>query len=230
MCKLRPYLIFVLAFFSMDVMAGHSYLQQLFSEPDKRWMVRVRAAYLHMEQKSDPIPSLAVSRDAIKVSDQAIPELDISFFFTKHIAAELVLTYPQKNNLQFNNSAIGAFKSGSFRHLPPTLMLQYHFMPDSWFRPYVGGGVNYTFFFNEKLDVPGVTKLHLETGSLGGAAQLGFDIQVTKFWPEMPEDLFLNFDAKKIFIDSKVKNSAGATVSHLNPDPLVISVGLGYKF
>jgi outer membrane protein len=230
MCKLRPYLIFVLAFFSMDVMAGPSYLQQLFSEPDKRWMVRVRAAYLLMDQKSDPIPSLGVSRDAIKISDIAIPELDVSFFITKHIAAELVLTYPQKNNVRFHNSAIGAFKSGSFRHLPPTLMLQYHFMPDSWFRPYVGGGVNYTFFFGEKLAVPGVTGLHLDTGSLGGAAQLGFDIQVTKFWPEMPEDLFLNFDAKKVFIDSKVKNSAGVTISHLNPDPLVISIGLGYKF
>ena len=223
-------IIFLSTFYSISAMAESGYLQQVFSEPDKRWMVRIRAAYLHMDQKSSPIPSLGVSRDAIKVSDIGIPELDISFFFTKHIAAELVLAYPQKNNVRFNNSAIGAFNAGSFRHLPPTLMLQYHFTPDSWFRPYVGGGVNYTFLFGEKLSVPGVTGLHLETGSLGGAAQLGFDMQVKKFWPGMPEDLFLNFDAKKVFIDSKVKNSAGVTLSHINPDPLVISVGLGYKF
>lgn len=46
----------------------------------------------------------------------------------------------------------------------------------------------------------------------------------------MPDDLFLNADLKKIFIDSKVKNGAGVTISHLNPDPLVIGVGLGYRF
>ena len=183
-----------------------------------------------MDQRSDPIPTLGVPRDAIEIRDIFIPELDISFFFTKHIAAELVLTYPQKHELHFHNSAIGAFKSGSFKHLPPTLMLQYHFMPDSWFRPYIGGGVNYTFFFDEKIVVPGVTGLRLETGSLGGALQFGFDVKLKKICSCIPDDLFLNADLKKVFIDSKVKNGAGVTISNLNPDPLVIGVGLGYRF
>ena len=230
MGKLRFILILVIAFFSMNAMAESSYLQEVFAKPDKRWMVRVRAVYLQMATESDPIPTLGVPSGAIGIKDKFIPELDISFFFTKHISAELVLTYPQKHELHFNESAIGSFKSGSFRHLPPTLMLQYHFMPDSWFRPYIGGGVNYTFFFNEKLAVPGVTGLHLETGSLGGALQFGFDVQLKKICSCLPDDLFFNADLKKIFIDSKVKNDAGVTISNLNPDPLVIGVGLGYRF
>jgi outer membrane protein len=42
-------------------------------------------------------------------------------------------------------------KVGSVKHLPPTFSFQYHFMPDSKFRPYVGLGPNYTTFFDETL-------------------------------------------------------------------------------
>lgn len=101
-------------------------------------MIRVRAVYLQMAEESDPISALGVPGGAIEISDIFIPELDISFFFTKHIAAELVLSYPQKHELHFNNSAIEPFKSGSFKHFPPIPMLQYYFMPDSWFLTYIG--------------------------------------------------------------------------------------------
>ena len=230
MNKLKFSIFLVMAFLSINVMAESNYLKEIFAEPDKRWMVRLRSVYLQMDQKSDPIPTLGVPRDAIEIRDIFIPELDISFFFTKHIAAELVLTYPQKQELHFHASAIGKFKSGSFKHLPPTLMLQYHFNPDGWFRPYIGGGVNYTFFFDEKIVVPGVTGLRLETGSLGGAMQFGFDVKLNKICRCIPDNLFLNADLKKVFIDSKVKNGAGVTISNLNPDPLVVGVGLGLRF
>jgi outer membrane protein W len=110
MGKLRFSVFLAIAFFSMNVMAESSYLQEIFSKPDKRWMVRVRAVYLQMAHESDPIPTLGVPGGAIEIRDIFIPELDISFFFTKHIAAELVLTYAQKHELHFNNSAIGPFK------------------------------------------------------------------------------------------------------------------------
>lgn len=35
------------------------------------------------------------------------------------------------------------------KHIPPTLSLQYHFLPQSSVRPYIGAGVNYTVFFDE---------------------------------------------------------------------------------
>lgn len=196
----------------------------IFAPAEKKWLIRVRAAYMDMARESTPIPTLGVPSDAIYAESRFIPELDISYFITKHIAAELVLSYPQKHDLFVRDSALGAFKAGTFRHLPPTLLFQYHFLPDHrWFRPYIGGGMNYTFFFNEKLSVPGVTGLHLEPGSLGGAAQLGFDVMLV-------HDISVNFDVKKIFIDSNVKNDAGMKVSHIDPDPLIFSVGLGWRF
>ncbi len=230
MKNLRFVISLIAVFFSMNAMAETSLFKEIFTEADKKWMVRVRAVYLSMSQGSDPIPSLGVPKDAIEVEDIFIPELDISYFFTKHIAAELVLTYPQKHELHFQNSAIGPFKSGTFKHLPPTLTLQYHFFPDSWFRPYIGGGVNYTFFFDEKINVPGITPLRLETGSLGGAVQFGFDVNLNKICACVLKGFFLNADLKKIWINSKVKAFGSVQVSKLYPDPLVAGIGLGYRF
>lgn len=190
---------------------------------DGPWMVRARAVNLDMENKSDAIPALAVPSDAIRVSDKTIPEVDISYFITKNIAAELILTVPQKHDVKVTQSAIGAFKAGTFRHLPPTLTLQYHFLPDGQFRPYVGAGVNYTRFSSVDLAVPGVTKLRLENDSWGGALQAGVDVKLT-------ENLFLNLDVKKIYINTDIKNGVGTKVSHLKADPLAIGIGLGWRF
>ncbi len=230
MKNLRFLVLLAAGFFSMSATAETNLLQGIFAATDKKWMVRVRAVYLQMSQESDPIPALGVPEDAIEIRDIFIPELDISYFFTKHIAAELVLTYPQKHELHFHGSAIGPFKSGTFKHLPPTLMLQYHFFPDGWIRPYIGGGVNYTFFFDEKINVPGITPLRLETGSLGGAVQFGFDVDLTKICACIPDGVFFNADLKKIWINSRVKAFGSIQVSKLYPDPLVAGVGLGYRF
>lgn len=187
------------------------------------WMVRVRAVNLDMVNKSDAIPTLAVPTNAIRASDKIIPEVDISYFITKNIAAELILTVPQKHTVKVTQSAIGPFTAGTFKHLPPTLTLQYHFLPDGQFRPYVGAGVNYTRISSVDLAVPGVTKLRLESDSWGGALQAGFDVKLDK-------NLFLNLDVKKIYINTDIKNGSGTKLSHLKLNPLAIGIGLGWRF
>ena len=95
------------------------------------WLVRGRAVHLDMRTKSDPTsgPLAGVlPADTIAIGDEWIPEVDISYFLTRNLALELVLTYPQKHDVTVNALGIGAI--GSFRHLPPTLLLQYHFLPD----------------------------------------------------------------------------------------------------
>lgn len=187
------------------------------------WLVRARAVNLDWADKSRAIPGLAVPANAIHVENRTIPEVDISYFFTSNLAAELILTYPQKHDVKVKNSAIGSFKAGSFKHLPPTLTVQWHFNPTGDFRPYLGAGVNYTRVMSERLRVPGVTKLHLENHSFGPALQAGFDFRIGK-------NLFLNFDVKKIHIRSDLKDGNRSKVSHLKLDPLAVGVGIGYRF
>ncbi|MDD2977800.1 OmpW family outer membrane protein [Aquabacterium sp.] len=173
------------------------------------WQVRVRAVNLDPANKnSTPVADLAVNA-------KLIPEVDISYFFTPNIAAELILTYPQKHNVKSGDTVLG-----SLRHLPPTLTVQYHFMPnDTAIRPYVGAGVNYTNF--SSVNLPG--DLNVKRSSFGWAVQAGLDVPLTKQWS-------LNFDVKKVQIHADVKDATGAGLGTLKVDPLLIGVGLGYRF
>ncbi|KAI5935591.1 Inhibitor of nuclear factor kappa-B kinase subunit alpha [Manis javanica] len=68
--------------------------------------------------------------------------------FTPNIAAELVLTYPQKHD----RGAVRRSQIGSLKHLPPMLLAQYHFTNFGAFKPYVGAGANYTRFSSVSFD------------------------------------------------------------------------------
>lgn len=187
------------------------------------WMVRLRAVNLTAANKSDPVPALAIPADAIQINNKVLPELDISYFFTPHLAAELILTYPQQQDVTVMRSALGGpTKIGSFRHLPPILTMQYHFTPESRFKPYVGAGVNYTRISNVDLQVPGVGSLDLSKNSFGPALQVGFDYRLT-------ERLYFNVDLKKTWISADVK-MGGQTISKVKVDPWLLGVGLGYRF
>jgi outer membrane protein len=181
------------------------------------WMIRVRALSLTPANKSDAIPSLSVAADRITVSDKIFPEIDISYFFAKHFAAELVLTYPQQHDVKLNGGKIG-----TFYHLPPTLLAQYHFIPSGVVRPYVGAGVNLTLLMKDEIAVPGVGALTLSDASVGAAGQVGVDIRVRP-------GQFINFDVKKVMIGSDVK-SGGTKVSQVHVDPWLLSVGYGVRF
>ncbi|RFP09082.1 OmpW family protein [Duganella sp. BJB488] len=177
------------------------------------WLVRVRAVHLDTADKSDPVGGVGAS-DRLTVSNKTIPEFDVSYFFSPNLAAELVLTYPQKHDVSLDGTKIGTFK-----HLPPTLLLQYHFVNSTQFKPYLGAGVNYTTM--SKVDLLG-GKGGLEHDSFGLALQAGVDYAIDKKWS-------LNFDVKKVQIRSDVFIS-GAKVSRVKVDPLMVGVGVGYRF
>lgn len=177
------------------------------------WLVRARVEHLSPANKSDPIGGVGAS-DRLNVSEKTIPEFDISYFFTPNIALELVLTYPQRHRIRLDGADVGTFK-----HVPPTLLAQYHFMPAAQFDPYLGVGINYT-------NISGVDLLggagSLEHSSVGLALQAGVDYRIDGHWS-------LNLDVKKVQIRSDVFAS-GAKISAVEVDPLMIGVGIGYRF
>ena len=64
--------------------------------------------------------------------------------------------------------------------------------------------------------------LQLESKSIGAAFQVGADYKLQNNW-------FLNVDLKKIYIDTDIKVN-GNKSSHLNLDPLALSIGIGKRF
>ena len=177
------------------------------------WLVRGRALYLDSDNKDNTGLDLSIN-------NKTFPEVDISYFFNPNLAAELILTYPQKQRL--HSSVVGA-QIGTFKHLPPTLTLQYHVTGLTGFRPYVGAGLNYTnlssVHFNSNVDA---LKLGVKHNSVGWAVQAGVDVPLGGGW-------LVNADLKKVQIDTTVY-SAGQSVGKFKVDPVLASIGIGKRF
>lgn len=156
--------------------------------------------------------------NAISISSKAAPEVDFSYFLTQNIAAELVVTYPQQHDVSVN----GYGTVGSFKELPPTLTVQYHFSPTATVSPYLGAGINYTRISNVNFTQAGFTAATLSKNNIGLALQAGTDINITNEW-------LINFDIKKIQLRPDVKVN-GNTVSTIKADPWIVGVGVGYRF
>lgn len=203
----KPAIAIILAALGMGFTAGAAMAEE------GPWLVRARAVHINPADKSS---AGALPADAVTISSKTIPEVDISYFFTPNIAAELILTYPQKHDVNL----AGTGKIGSFKHLPPTLLAQYHFTPASQLSPYVGAGINYTLFSKNEITAGG--PLGLEHKSVGFAIQAGVDFKLDKNWS-------LNLDIKKVQLRTDV-NSGSTKITELTVDPVLIGVGVGYRF
>lgn len=146
--------------------------------------------------------------------------LTFSYMLTDNWGVELLAATPFSHSVSTRDLG----EVAKIKHLPPTLMGQYYFgNAQSKVRPYVGAGVNYTFFFDEEgrnaLDGDDV-KLD---DSWGLAAQAGLDMKVT-------DRLFVNASAWVIDIDTDVTSKALGQTYQTSIDPVVLMFGLGYSF
>ena len=97
-------------------------------------------------------------------------------------------------------------------------MAQYHFDTHG-FKPYVGAGINYTRF--SSVDVLGGAA-SIDKNSWGPALQVGVDVPLAG-------NMYLNFDLKKVYIRTDVYAGA-ANLGTFKVDPLLLGVGLGWRF
>lgn len=204
------------------------------------WVIRARAVSVTPNESSDlgktvnkNVAAGAMSPGAeLAVDSNVIPELDVSYYFTKHIAAELILATGTRHDVSIKgdaNAVVGNQNLGSVDALPPTLLLQWHFNPDQTFDPYVGAGINYTRMLDRNLQLESGalagTKIKVDADSWGYALQAGLDINLKDGW-------LINADVKYINIETDVKlKVAGWTkIDELDINPWVFGIGIGKKF
>lgn len=209
------------------------------------WVVRLRATNVNPSESSrlgettdkayggvpfDAATLYGSSTANLEVDSNTIPELDISYYVTKNIALELILALGSKHDVKIDTAGAVNQQLGEINALPPTLTAQWHFMPDQTFDPYVGAGVSYVRMMDNGLtaNAPGVGSfpIRVDRSNWGGALQAGFDVNLDGGW-------LVNFDVKKIFVDTDVKLNLGdgyRKIDSLDIDPLVISVGFGKRF
>ena len=191
------------------------------------WMLRVRAVDLlwqNGQSNGDGALNAAgygVQTTNVKAKNQWIPEFDITYFFTKNIAAELVLTWPQQVNI---TAGPGNASAGKITALPPSLLAQYHFTDLGAFKPYVGAGINYTIFGNRQNFPLLDNGVQVNQSSVGFVGQIGMDYMFDKNWG-------MNVDLKYATMSTAVKTVDGGTsIGTLTLNPWMPAVGVTYKF
>jgi len=180
----------------------------------ERFQVRVRGIGI-LADGDGIVNGTALETD---VDDAYVPEVDLTYFFTENIAAELIAATAE------HSVEAGTNDLGDTWILPPTLTLQYHFMPDNAFSPYVGAGINYSMFYGED-DGTGFNDLDVD-GGFGYALQAGFD-----YW--MNDNWGLNLDVKYVDLEVDVDVNLGATplsADDVDLDPWIVGAGVSYKF
>ncbi|MDZ7622711.1 MAG: OmpW family outer membrane protein [Candidatus Competibacteraceae bacterium] len=143
---------------------------------------------------------------------------NVTYMATPNIGIELLAAWPFSHDISLS----GAGTVGETKQLPPTLSVQYHFMPTSNIRPYAGLGLNYTIFFDEEAKgALAGSNLSLDN-SWGVAVQLGIDIDVAPNW-------FVNADLRYIDIESDAKLD-GVGIGAVEIDPVVFGLNIGTRF
>lgn len=191
-------------------------------------LIRARAIMVAPNEKSGDISGLPGQQ--VSVNNSVMPEVDFSYFLTKNVAAELIVATTKHSVSGTSGLTGGIGKLASTWVLPPTLTVQYHPLPDGKFRPYIGAGINYTIFYSTKpsagfVNVAGDTHVGMKD-SVGYALQAGVDVPIG-------ERAFVNLDIKYIDIDTTatlVTANLGTRQVRVNLDPIVVGVGIGWRF
>lgn len=166
--------------------------------------VKLRVGVLHENGK------LEFGNTSAKLHKKTTPNLEVAsnYFFTKNVAAELALGYHALKESSGSNSK-------TFSFIPLTGTVQYHFMPDAGFSPYVGAGYGYSFVAGK-----GNTLNIKSAGS--PVVQAGFDVP-------MSNSMLVNVDAKYGFA-RKHNASIGSTSGKFKSKPLSVMAGVGFTF
>ena len=168
----------------------------------------------------------AATTSKVNIDSDTMPEVDFTYMIDKNWGVELILAYTD-HEIDATGAPLGGLGNIiDAKVLPPTVTLQYHFAPDSNIRPYVGAGINYTHFFDEKLTGPikGLSDDIDLQDSWGLAAQAGVDIDIDDTW-------FINLDVKYIDIDTTAHITDGADIRvNAEVDPIVWGIGIGRAF
>jgi outer membrane protein OmpA-like peptidoglycan-associated protein/outer membrane protein W len=204
------------------------------------WIVRAGVSQVN------PKPENLKLDDAYLVVDSDVSfTFDVTYMFMEHFGVELLGAYPFKHGIDAKPFAGGDVRVGDTEHLPPTLSVVWRPMDyQATLQPYVGVGMNYTFFFNEQLrkgflsanDLPRSSELSLDN-SFGVAGLVGLDV-----FPTDKKDWFLNANVRWIDISSdaalKVPTSTvpgsrswtKVELGDVDISPWVYTVNVGKRF
>lgn len=215
---------------------------------------RIGVGYVAPDTSNDNLVFEGTELDnfQIDVDDQLSVVFDLTYFLSPNWAVELLASAPFEHKIDGAGALAPLDQIGDTKHLPPTLSLQYHFLPNQTFRPYVGAGLNYTLFFDDSTNAGlhegvvgtangalgtnfsgGNTNLSIDD-SFGPALQAGLDIDLADnwFWNLNVRYIMINVDAdlKTTTFDPDGLETVFRSNIDVDIDPFVFSTQVGFRF
>ncbi len=219
---------------TVAALAGGSLAAQAHNEGDI--ILRVGVTTVAPNDDSDritlPTEPPTVLR-GVEVDDDTQLGLIPVWMITDDWGLELLAATPFEHDIDIAGTGLAA---GSTKHLPPTLSLQWYPRggQDGW-QPYIGAGLNYTYFFDEEVDsdlegalgaLLGAERVDLElSDSFGLSAQAGVDIPLGEKWMFNAGVWYIDIDT-----EATVKTDVGRVKFDVEIDPWVYNIGIAYKF
>lgn len=155
----------------------------------------------------------------------------VTYMYSDNIAIDVPLSLPFKHKIYGAGSLAGTGQIAETMALPITVFAQYRFFDSkAQFRPYVGLGATYAYFFNEvgsgaltAMTNPGgpPTKIRID-GQLTVTAQIGATYAIDDHW-------FVDGFYSKTPLKTKTTLSTGQSVD-VTLDPNSYGLSVGYKF
>jgi len=192
--------------------------------------VNSKAAPLAGGSKQFPDPG-----PQIRVGNATTVGFGYTYRFAERWSGEIVLGVPPSHKIYGNGVLANAGQIAVVRQMPPTVFVNYHL--GEWlpkFHPFVGLGVNYTYF-EKKRSTPtgdaisgGPTRITL-TNSWGAAAHAGFTVQYSKNWSLTGTAAYADVRST---MRSYTTTKDGLEELHtkINFRPIVYTMSLGYSF
>ena len=181
---------------------------------DQSWFFRAGA---HVVDPQSGNGTLAGGTLEASIDSDVSATLVLGRQLDDHWAVELLASLPFKHTVSLDGA-----DAVDFKHLPPTLTLQYYFLPEAKVNPFVGLGLNYTWTFDEEERGP-LAGTGVKVGnSFGAAAHAGLEFDLGRRWNLVADVRWMDIDAD-VSVD-------GADVGEVSVDPLVYGLYLGWRF
>ena len=195
------------------------------------WLGRVGATTIAPQVSSGDMTAPSFADTKTDVSSASQVSGGVTYMYTDNFSVDVPLALPFTHKLYGAGALAGAGQIGQVQALPLTVFFQYRFMEaDSQFRPYVGLGGTYAYFFNEK----GGAALTAMTNPGGPATTIKVDSKFT-LTPQfgltyaINDKLFVDVFYSKTMLQTRNTFSTGQTLD-VTLDPASYGITIGTKF
>ena len=195
------------------------------------WLGRLGMTTIAPQVTSEEMTAPSFKGTKSDVSSASQVSGGVTYMYTDNFSVDVPLALPFTHKLIGAGALAGAGQIGEVQALPLTVFFQYRFLEaNSQFRPYLGLGATYAYFFNEK----GGAALTAMTNPGGPTTTIKVDSKFT-VTPQIgltyaiDDKLFVDVFYSKSMLQTRNTFSTGQTLD-ITLDPASYGFTIGTKF